>query len=217
MTPGPPKFKGMTPETAKAKMKARETRTEAREEWLQRAVSAIRPIFKKAGFDVPQKVRVSVGFPYGAGRKAAGQCFSSEMSADKTFEIFVTPMLAEPAAVLTVAAHELVHTVVGIKAKHGKEFKACANAIGLEGKMTATHAGEDLAAKLAGIAEKLGPYPHAELIPTFEKKQTARLIKVSCPSCDYVCRVCRVHLDGKGAPICPACKVQFIEETLEEE
>lgn len=215
MTLGSPKFKGKKSEPlTEARTNGKQ---KPREEWLQRAVVALKPVFKRANFDVPENVRTSVGFPMGAGRKGRGQCFDSKVSADRTFEVFVTPMLAEPVAVLDVLSHELVHTVVGIDAKHGKVFKACATAIGLEGKMTATHAGEDLLVKLVAIAEKLGPYPHAELNPTYVKKQTTRLIKVECPECDYVARVTRVHLDEKGAPICPACKVQFIEEVPEED
>lgn len=190
----------------------KKTQTRIREKWLNEAIEAIRPFFTAKGYKVPVGIRISVGFPY-RGQKATGQCFSPEVSADKSFEIFVSPVIADSPTVLTILVHEIVHTVVGTEAKHKKLFKQCAIAVGLEGKMTATHAGEKLTEQLRKISAKLGPYPHAELNPTkTEKKQTTRLIKVSCPECDYVARVTRVHLDEKGAPICPVCKVAFVEE-----
>jgi len=183
-----------------------------REKWLNEAVEAIQPIFTAKGYQVPQKIRVSVGFPY-RGRKALGQCFSTKVSADGSFEVFVSPTIACPLTVLAILVHEIAHTVVGTEAKHKKVFKQCATAVGLEGKATATHAGKELAEQLCKIIDKLGPYPHAVLNPTkTDKKQTTRLIKVSCPKCDYVARVTRIHLDEKGAPICPVCKVSFIED-----
>lgn len=193
-------------------MPNKKTQKRIREKWLNEAIEAIRPLFAAKGYKVPQKIRVSVGFPY-RGRKALGQCFSPKVSADKSFELFISPTVYCSTIVLVILVHEIVHTAVGTEAKHKKPFKQCATAVGLEGKMTATHAGERLAEQLHKISDKLGPYPHAELNPTsVTKKQTTRLIKISCPECDYVARVTRVHLDEKGAPICPVCKVAFIED-----
>lgn len=208
MTPTPPPFKKDKSPRKRTRKQARE----AREEWLQRAIEHLRPLFEEKGYTVPKLIRVSVGFPYGAGRRALGQCFDTDASADHTNEVFISPMTADPVVVLATLVHEVAHTVVGVKEKHNAHFKRCVTEVGLEGKATATHAGEALAERLHGIAKALGPYPHAELVPIKKQKQTTRLIKVLCPECDYVARVTRIHLDEKGAPICPVCRVPFIEE-----
>lgn len=184
-----------------------------REQWLSRAVDELRPLFKQVNKVLPKKIRVSVGFPLGS-RTAGGECWSVSCSADGTFEIFVSPRVAKPVVVLTILTHELCHTRAGIDAKHGKDFKAVAAAIGLEGKMEATTAGPELLGQLYVIAKTLGKYPHAILTPTDKKKQSTRLIKLQCPDCDYIVRATRKHLDEKGPVICPVHHVAFREEKL---
>jgi hypothetical protein len=74
--------------------------------------------------------------------------------------------------------------------------------LGLEGKPTATHAGEELEAHLRSVVEGLDPYPHAALsLGTEEKKQTTRLLKIECPGCGYVCRTTAKWL-AEGIPTC---------------
>ena len=65
---------------------------ETRETWLQAAVELYRPIFVEAGFPLPKKIRVSVGF-CSTGRKSSriGECWSSKASADRHVEIFIKP------------------------------------------------------------------------------------------------------------------------------
>src|SRR3970282_413591 len=124
----------------------------------------------------------------------------------KVFEVFISPTLAEPVKVLDVLTHELVHATVGLKAKHGKLFKRCALAVGLEGKMRSTHAGDALVKLLTGHAKTLGHYPHDELehMTTGERKQGTRLLKAECGACGYTGRVTRKWLDAAGAPLCPS-------------
>ena len=184
-----------------------------REQWLSRAVDELRPLFKQAKAPVPKKVRVGVGFP--KGRKFIGECWATTCSADKTSEIFISPAVAKPDVVLEVLVHELCHAAAGYDAKHGKEFKAVAEAVGLEGKMKSTYAGEELVEKLHRIAKTLGKYPHAVLTPGEKPKQSTRLIKVSCPSCGYVARVTRKWLDDPGPPVCPTDSVALVEDVKE--
>ena len=56
-------------------------------------------------------------------------------------------MLKDPLEVAATLVHELVHILaVGVEEGHRGKFTKLAKAIGLEGKMTATHAGETLKA-----------------------------------------------------------------------
>jgi hypothetical protein len=99
----------------------------------------------------------------------------------------------------------LVHAFVGIKAKHGKDFKVVAVGAGLTGKMTATVASDALEPKLATLAKDLGDYPHAALGvggETLKPKQNTRMLKVTCPDCGYTVRTTKKWLDI-GLPTCP--------------
>ena len=188
-----------------------------REQWLNAGVEQLRAVFKQADYKVPAKVRVTCGWPSRSAlaRKSQriGECWSSNNSVGKFFEIFISPTISDSVRALDILAHELVHATVGLKAKHGAQFKKCAQAIGLEGKMTATHAGAALTKTLTGIVKKIGKYPHKELKHSTngEKKQTTRLVKVACPECGYIARVTRVWLDTVGAPLCPSDEVPLQE------
>ena len=183
----------------------------SREAWLVRAVSSLHGnVFAPNGFLVPEKLRVSVGFPYGRrggkGSHAIGQCWCSKASADGHFEVFISPELSDAGEVLAVLVHEIVHAVVGLKEKHGKTFKQCAVAVGLEGKMTATKAGAALVATLASVAEALGAYPHGALTPANAKgdgpdKQTTRMLKILCPGCGWTARASSKWIE-EGLPTC---------------
>lgn len=185
---------------------------QTREEWLQAAVELMRPLFKSAGYTVPI-VRVSCGWPSsgGLGRKSRtiGQAWSKAASSDNVSQIFISPWLdikvASECGVLSTLVHEVVHSTVGIEEKHNKVFSKCARAVGLEGKLTHTHAGEKLVEAMKMWAAKLGPYPHGKLDKTKGpvKKQTTRMVKCECPECGYTARVTRKWLDDIGAPHCP--------------
>lgn len=183
-----------------------------REAWYSAAAEKLgQAVFKPVGYELP-RFRIGCGFPVGS-RKAIGQCFGEQVSKDKTYEIFVSPVLNDPVVILEVLIHELSHAVAGTKAGHKKPFIEVMRAVGMVKPWKQSHAGADLIAVLDTIQEKLGPYPHAELVPTKRegKKQTTRLLKVQCPECEYVVRVTRKWLDEVGAPLCPVHKVAFRE------
>lgn len=180
--------------------------TEAREAWLYQLAEHLRPIIAEHGAECPA-VRIGVGFTSGGIRgRSIGECWAPEATADQTHAIFLRPNEDDGPNVAATLLHEMIHAAVGIDAKHGPKFRAVAVACGLEGKMTATHAGPDLAARLHTLCEQLGPYPHAALTggaTTAKPKQTTRMVKIECPECGYVCRTTRKWLDEAGAPICP--------------
>lgn len=186
------------------------TKIETREQWLLGAVELMTPTFAQHGYKVP-KVRVACGWPssraLSAKKRVLGECWAAQAATDKVSQIFISPYLNDvsaPCGVLATLVHEVVHAVVGNEEKHNKVFGKCARALGLEGKLTATNAGEALVAQCKIWAAKLGEYPHAKLdmLKSPRKKQTTRLVKAEC-ECGYNVRVTRKWLEEIGAPICP--------------
>lgn len=178
-----------------------------REQWLNRFVAAARPVFEAAGYPIPVEVRVSVGFPSaGARGKSIGECWSKSASKDGHFEIFIHPTLGESARIADVLTHELVHAAVGLEAKHGPKFGACARALGLEGKLTATVAGPRWHAWADKVLKRLGPIPHASLSgrSSAKPKQSTRLLKCECQDCGFTFRATRKWVESAGAGLrCP--------------
>jgi len=194
-----------------------------REQWLMRAVVAMEPLFKRNDYKVPA-VRVSCGWPssrgMGAKQIAIGECWDKSAASDKVAQIFISPRLkdeVDPCGVLATLVHEVCHAVVGNKEKHNKVFGKCARAVGLEGKLTATGAGEALVAEMKKWLEKLGRYPHATLNPADRptKKQTTRMVKCECGECGYIARTSMKWIDDVGAPLCPCNKQPMAFEAPE--
>jgi hypothetical protein len=185
-------------------------RYETREAWLNAGIAALRPHYAAAGYPLPDRVRVAIGFP-SSGRKgkALAEAWHSDASADATHEIFIRPDEAAPATVLGYLSHELTHVAVPRGSGHGPVFKKAALAIGLAGKMRSALPGPELVAKLAEIAATLGPLPHGALSlgggesDDAPKKQTARMIKCECAACGYIVRTATRWIMDKGAPHCP--------------
>lgn len=172
-----------------------------REEWLGAAALAMRPMFDAQGAADFPKFRVSCGWPKG-GRKAIGQAWSPTSSGDATAELFISPELEDVATVMHVLMHELVHAVVGNECGHKGPFRKLAKSLGLEGKMTATVAGEALAEELLLLTGELGSYPHAELSKLTVTKQGTRMLRVSCPNCGCILRMTAKWLEEAGVPRC---------------
>lgn len=186
-----------------------------REEWLLKAIQLFSAHkFSKNGYKVP-KVRVSTGLPYGRGsKKAIGQHWHPKASEDKIGSIFISPTIRDTIEVLATLIHEVVHAVVGNEQKHNHIFRKCALSVGLEGKMQSTTASKDLKEYFKKvIIKKIGTYPHSRLNveqgrPT--KKQTTRMIKMYCLSCDYKCRAALTKILEQGPVICP-CNQEIME------
>lgn len=181
-----------------------------REHWLQLATLQITPLFQALGRKVPP-VKVSVGFPSGGLRsRAIGQCWPVSGAQDKQNHIFISPSLGSAYEVIDTLAHELIHAVDDCQHKHGKEFKALALALGMEGPMRQASAGPGLKLKLEGMLRALPPYPHSRLNASHRHVISIPPPKARCAVCGYKVTVPKrfLHL---GAPICPADKVQMKE------
>lgn len=178
-----------------------------REQWLMALVELLSPQFAALGHPLPA-VRASCGFPSkGMRSKVIGECWSPLCAADGISQIFVHPKYSDTVEVAAILVHELTHAAVGLKTKHHGPFKTVALGMGLEGEMTATHAGLRLVHDLDPMVEAIGTYPHASLVASATsagKKQTTRLIKCACAGCGYTVRTTRQWL-ARGYPICPTC------------
>ena len=191
-----------------------------REQWLNECIQKLRPEFEQFGHPLPAKIRASCSWPSKSGlavkKKRIGEAWSSKNSADQSCEVFISPVLKDPIEVAATLVHELVHCAIGVEEGHKGKFCRLAKALGLEGKMTATHASKELALHLQQLTEAIGPYPHAELTHSnAAKKQSCRLLKVVC-ECGCVVRMTRKWLDEVGPPTC-GCGSAMVEEADEEE
>ena len=185
--------------------------TPNREDWLQKAVQSLRPLFLGHGYTIPE-LRVSIGWPSSGGlgkkKRTVGQCWFGATAADGKPQIFVSPLhdnnVTYNNGVLATLVHEVCHVAAGADAKHGPKFKKVADKMGLEGKPTSTIAGEDLIARFGQMVMELGPFDHAALVPVKENKpQTTRMRKCECEACGFLVRLTQKWLDV-GQPICPA-------------
>lgn len=182
---------------------------DTREAWLHAAADllwsdVLAPVLGE-GKEKP-KWTISVGFPFRSS-KAIGQCWDPAVASDEASAIFISPKLHEvdsEQGVLATLLHEMIHAAVGVECGHRGAFRRTALAAGLEGKMTATVAGDDLIGTFKTLSEKLKAYPHGALNPGMRrKKQATRLLKVACGDCGYTIRVTQKWVDV-GLPTC-AC------------
>ena len=178
-----------------------------REAYLEHAVLECRPLFDHYASPLPQKIRVSCGFPSNAKRTGAiGECHSDKASGDNAFEIFISPVLDHPTAVFEVLIHELCHTLTG-GFNHGLGFRTHADRLGLiplgSGKNSykATKGGASFMPMWNAVIDSLGDYPHKELNLGQRKTQGTRMLQAKCPTCNYSIRTTRKWVD-LGLPVC---------------
>lgn len=184
---------------------------ETREQWLHAAAKIMRTWFEDDEHQVPEQVRLSVGFAKGAKTNSIGWCYRSEAAEDKIHQIFVSPALTDTVQVLGTLLHELVHSATDGHG-HDRIFGKVARALGLTGKLTATVPGEDLVKDLQELAKDLGEYPHSKLThaATYKGKHDKYQTKLVCQSCAFeIPSVSRKKLGEFGAP--EHCGEEMIE------
>ena len=182
-----------------------------REDWLDAAVSELRPVFDSVSFPLPAKIRVTCGFPSSrakANNARIGEHWSPSASSDGSHEILISPTVDDRVDVFAVLVHELAHAATD-GSGHGTRFRTCVKALWLEGKPTATVAGQLFREKFANLLDQIGAYPHARLNVSGRKIQATRLLKACCPACGYVVRITKKWAD-QGLPICPFDRNTFV-------
>ncbi len=179
----------------------------SREQWLLQARDALMPLYAEIDLKLPE-VYVAAGWPSrGAlpGKKQRiGECWPAG-GANGVPHVFVTPMLDKAVPVLEVLVHELIHAAVGPGVGHKAGFGRPARALGLEGPLTSTRAGDALKTKLQEIAAALGDYPSSAIQlegSDGPKKQGTRMLKLQAECCGYVVRTTQKWIDA-GLPSCP--------------
>jgi hypothetical protein len=206
-----------------------------REEWLEKAVEKLKPLFLAHKYEIPP-VKVSCGFPSKGGlskNRTYGECWQSQCTDDGTRHILITPLLGSERAVevLGVLAHELTHSVLDDDAKHGPKFKEAMAKVGLEGPAKHAMPGADLQLRLEAIAEELGNYPNVALKPKERKKSekaaAKKTFKLFCEkkrTCDKHCSLVEKTTGGDfnvnssrkslklGFPMCPCGNEMMMEE-----
>lgn len=134
-----------------------------RETWLNELAALMAPRFAELGYPLPH-FRVAIAFTSaGKSMKVAGECWNSSSSADKHFEVMISPILDDAMAVAATLAHELAHAAVGLKHKHGGAFATVVLALGLKRPLTATTAGPAFIEWAQPMIDQLGALPHARL------------------------------------------------------
>lgn len=180
-----------------------------REAWLIEAANTLSAVLMvQRGISLSiEKTRLSCGFPPGrrGGSKhvVAGVCFPRSRSTDGVNEVFISPLIDDPAVILPTLLHELLHAVDDCQHGHGREFVGMCRVVGLNGPYTATVPNAQLTATLRDIADALGPYPHARITRENPNKQSTRLLKCWCGRCQAIWR-----MSARWVPtlrVCPCC------------
>lgn len=165
-----------------------------REEWLTTAAFEAAPLLEMAGHPLP-KVRITCGFPSTFRRSGTlGECWSDKASADGTWEILISPTVADSGQVLAVLLAQLCIAA-----------KADPLTMGLD----ASGAFSD--GRWMDLLAEMGAYPHAAITVGERPVQSTRMLKATCPNCKY-----HVRLTAKwarvGMPICPVHNVNMVLE-----
>ena len=180
-----------------------------REEYLNAAVEELRPVFDARGLPLPDKIRVTCGFPSQKARsqhRAIGEHWSPAASSDGHHEILISPVMDDPFEVFGVLVHELCHAATDGDGHKGR-FPPLARAMYLEGKPSATTIGTQFRTQFQMLVESLGEYPHAALnVGKQRKVQATRMLKAFCPACGYTIRLtAKWAYDSAGNPNLPIC------------
>jgi len=178
-----------------------------REKWLTEVASQIEGHYFNANDVSLDAYKVTCSWPSSRGltsrRRTLGQCFHAKASSAGIYEIFISPTLSDNVEVAAVLAHEMCHVADKCQNGHGAPFTKLARMCELEGKPTATVAGEAFKRWVETKTPTLGDYPHAEIeVNARSKKQSTRMIKCRCVECDYIVRTSRKNLE-RAVPRCP--------------
>ena len=187
-----------------------------REEWLIQASEELRGEFDMIALNCPgaippKEIRVSCGWPSrkGTARKnrRTGECWPFDVTPDGVPQLFISPVLNEPLAVLSTLVHEIGHAYFGTKTGHRRRWQDLMGKIGYQ--YPANVAGEALTERLNVLAGALGPYPHEPLTPRDSARtQTTRLRLWEC-ECAPPVKV-RVASDTFEAK-CLRCGAEFTQ------
>jgi hypothetical protein len=177
-----------------------------RESWLAAAVALVRPRVETfAGARRPARIRIACGFPSTFTRSGTlAECWADTESADSTFEVLISPTLADPASVLAQVLGAIAHTAPGAMSPTSNAYATLAIDLGLcpaGDSWRQVQGSEDFAQTYAQALQYLGAYPHAAILTGSKKTQTTRMLKLTCPLCGYTIRTSGKWI-ATGLPVC---------------
>ena len=187
-----------------------------REEYLQKAKDELNDrVFKQSGYEIPA-VKIACSWALGTAdknKKTLGQCVPRSWSKANINEIMIMPTVDDSEQVIDTLAHELVHAVDDNKSGHGAGFRKICLAVGLNGssQMRYACAGDELKQTITEIVKDIGLYPHSELQIHKRKRQTTRMLKVSCTECNFSYRTSRKNIGMMANTICNGCGSDSLE------
>lgn len=138
-----------------------------REDWLNKAVQLLRPLFEDKEVQPPPAIQISVGYVKGAKKNQVAWCYASKASSCGTVSnIFVSPEREDTdVAILGSVLHEMIHAADDCASDHKGRFQRVNKAMGFLGKPTSSaDKSEALVLLLEDVADQLGPYPHIAMI-----------------------------------------------------
>ena len=175
-----------------------------REDWLNSVIEIYKPIFKEQGYDLPENIRISCGFPSSGGKsgKVIGVVHSKDDSDGGVYEIFINPMVSDSVRVIGVTVHEICHIVVDqltggemLETQHKSPFGEVAGKMGLEKPWKATTESEEFIVKAQSFIDTvLGEYPHKNLNGRPPKKAKRALYKMKCCHGRDTDEQCKFHV-----------------------
>ena len=190
-----------------------------REEYLNRGIDVLRPIFDVHQRPIAKAIRVTCGFPSTFKRTGTlGECFPDTSSGDGHFEILISPTIADPVKVFEVLIQQLCRTTSGAMSYTSNAFFIIASAMGLRpvaNKWAFVEGDATFADKYVELIGELGDYPHAEINLSAQTTQTTRMLRAYCeclgsePKEQFSVRLTKKWA-LKGMPICPLCEASML-------
>jgi hypothetical protein len=212
------------------------------EEWIREIIEGVfRPalaeIDPKLAEKLPKRIDPDFAFTSGGTKECFGvEVWHAEASSHNVPKMIIRCDAADVETITALAAHGIVHIVVGPDVKHGKPFRDVALPFGLVGPMSKCVPGPRLRRRLNDFLAGMPPCPRGALNykkfkPSGEERkgaseeaavsdrpapQKGRMLKAACLPCDYVMRAAAQTL-RRGVPLCPMCGMKMWHEELPEE
>jgi hypothetical protein len=198
--------------------------------WLYDLHMALRPWFRDAGYPVPGRVSLHMGFPKGARRTGESWHLLDIEKGQMRHRVFVAPTLDDPIDVGNIVVQELVHACVTAEAHaqgaekmpppHGKRFKTVCAAVGIAAPVgesfsatfidDGTHGtpgwpkGKALRQHLEQITARMPPYPHkAWERPHKQKAVREKWLPLECGACRLEVRITEFDVESAEELQCP--------------
>jgi len=174
-----------------------------REQWLNNAMSAFALIVNgNSSNQLPMdKIKVSCSLTTGR-KKKPSETIHAKHSADGTFNILISPTIADPIEVCKQLAVQLVNVAT---ADSNSDFLRICNAL----QFTNTIPDTEFVIAFGELIGELGDYPHAEVLLPDNATQSTRLLKASCPKCGMTIRLTQKWVKH-GLPICSVDAESFV-------